>query len=98
MPVFSDCSYNQKKVVRHYLIEVLVHARKKLAGFYVFHAQDLRVRLTMGFQSAWEYQLQLLPGPIFSCPEEGFMSVLDNRARQLKSEGKHSETHNFFSK
>lgn len=50
-----------------------------------------------GFKS-WGYDVDIFHHPIFTCKSNGLIAVLDNKARQLQSTGRHTKSHNVLSR
>ena len=51
-----------------------------------------------GFRSEWGYDLNLTSGPIFNHPEEGLLTVADNKVREQQSSGNHVVSHHVLSR
>lgn len=45
----------------------------------------------------WDYDIHLLYGPVFNCPKQGLMEMIDNKIRSLQSKRMHTESHNTVS-
>lgn len=84
----------------HFPIEFAVNYKSPLTGrevtpntmrYYILGVQR-------GFSDLWDYNLQLLKGPIFECKKEGLMAVLDNRFREQQSRGLLVKNHNVLTR
>lgn len=54
--------------------------------------------LQRAFDVMWEYKICTLQGPIFACPKEGLVNVLDKRVKELQADGLHPVRNNIISR
>lgn len=95
---YSNWTKEHLKRIRILLIEWVVKQKTKegkevhqnTLKSYVFGVQR-------GFR-AWGYDIDLFDHPVFKCKKEGLIPVLDNRAIQLQSSGRHTKSQNVLSR
>ena len=96
---FENSSSDQLKRIRIFLIEFAVNYRSEK------ETQEVRPSTMKGYilgiqrfsRHEWGFKLSLLEGPVFNCPEEGLMAVLDNRFSAQQSDGMRTNSHNTLS-
>ena len=97
---YRDWSENQLKVVRFYLIEFVANYKNLKTGDDIVPTtlKTYMLGIQRGFSCVWDYDLKRFSGPIFACPREGLVGVLDNKARQGQQQGRNVISHNVLSR
>lgn len=86
--------------VRDVLIEFVTRYRNTRTGADIKPStlKNYITSIQRAFNHMWGYELHLLSGPIFDCPDAGLVSVLDNKAREQQRLGGFTESHNVLSR
>ena len=97
---YRDWIENQLKVVRFYIIEFMENYKNLKTGDDIAPTtlKTYMLGIQRVFSFVWDYDLKIFSGPIFACPREGFVGVLDNKARQGQQQGLHVISHNVLSR
>ena len=97
---YRDWSENQLKVVRFFLIEFVANYKNLKTGDDIAPTtlKTYMLGIQRGISCVWDYDLKIFSGPIFACPREGLVGVLDNKARQGQQQGRHVISHNVLSR
>lgn len=94
----SNWTEKQLKNVRFYLIEFVNY--RSVKGGEPVKPQTMKYYITglqRAFADEWGYELKLLAGPVFACPKEGLMPVLNNKFSSQQADGARTESHNHLS-
>ena len=92
---YKEWTPAQLKRIRFFLIEFAVKYRSEKSKSAVkpstMKGYILGIQRFFSHESG--YKLSFLDGPIFNCPKEGLLAVLDNRFSEQKSRGALTESH-----
>ena len=89
----------QLKRIRHFLIEFVVNYRSSKTASEVkpISMKAYILGIQRAFATIWGYKLKILEGPLFNCPNEGLLAVIDNRFSLQQADGIFTESHNVLS-
>ena len=89
----------QLKRIRHFLIEFVVNYRssKTASEVNLSSMKAYILGIQRAFATIWGYNLKILEGPIFNCPNEGLLAVIDNRFSFQQADGIFTESHTVLS-
>lgn len=96
----TEWSDNHLAHIRNVLIEYVANCKNERTGDDVMPTtiKNYILGIQRGMEMEWGYKLKLLTGPIFSCPKDGLMAVIDNKVRILQERGLHSQHHNVLTR
>lgn len=96
----TDFLAPQLEHVRDILIEFVTNYRHTKTGAEL-KCTTIKTYITSiqrAFKQDWGYNISLLSGPVFDCPRNGLLSVLDNKIRELQRSGDHVVSHTVLSR